>query len=58
MRTYPSLIDGEENKAKHAHLVGIVDDRLYRGGFGLAVGSEHAVDVQNCPVHEDEVVGE
>jgi hypothetical protein len=58
MRAYLGLTGGEGNEAKHARLVGVVDDRLHRGGLGLAVGSEHAGDVRNCPVHEDEMVGE
>jgi hypothetical protein len=45
MRAYLGLIGGEGNEAKLAGLVGVVDDRLHRGGLGLAVGSQHVGDV-------------
>ena len=57
MGAYLGLVGREGNEAEPARLVDVVSNRLQRGSPGLAVGSEHADDVQNHSVHEDEVVG-
>ena len=55
MRAYLGLIGREGNEAELARLVDVVSNRLQRRSPGLAVGSEHAGDVQNYSAHEEEV---
>jgi hypothetical protein len=54
MRAYLGLIGREGDETEPVRLVDVVSDRLSRGGLGLAVDSEHAGDVQNYSLHEDE----